>query len=785
MSTIPGIVDKAVKSGMNAIAVTDQGNMFGIKEFLNYVNKINLGKEAGSKFKPIVGVEVYCARRTRFDRTQNDDRSGWRLILLAKNKKGYQNLCKLVSIAWNDGFYYRPRIDKDILKQYSEGLIACSACLKGEIPCKIAKMDLNGAKEAVLWFKEVFGDDFYLELQRYPNYKSENKKNNSIYDKQEFVNMQIVELANNTNTKLIASNNVHFVDEEHADAHDCFIRIGSCDLNNSKRLRYTKQEWLKTPEEMYRIFSDIPEALQNTVEVADKVEFYSIDNEPMIPKIALPKEFTNEDDYLKHLTCKGAERNYNEITEEIRQRIDFELEVIKKNACSGYFLIIHDIIQAARNMGVVVGTGRGAAVGSVVNYCLGITSIDPFKYDLLFERFLNPDRISMPDIDIDFDSEGLEEILSWITEKYGKEKVAHIITFGAWGPKSSIKDVARILRLPLSETKRLTKLIPDYFNSEIKANITNCLKYIPELKEALESGDEKLSNTLKYAEMLEGIVYKTGTHACGIVIGRDDLTDFVPLSTVMEYVNYKNIAVTQYEAQSIEEIGLIRFDFLGLRTLSVIKRTLSNIKKSKGIDLDISKIPTDDAKTFELYSKGDTQGIFQFESAGMQKYLLQLQPDKLEDLIALNALYRPGALAYIPYFIERKKGREEITYDFPKMESRLKETYGIYIYQEQMMLLSQDLAGFTPGESDELRRAMGRRQADKLEELKVKFMDGATKNGFAPKEKLEKIWANWADASCFLFNKSHAVSYTLISYQTAYLKANFPEEFEEARKYNH
>jgi len=719
MSTIPGIVDKSIKCGMNAIAVTDHGNMFGIKEFLNYVNKINLGKEAGSKFKPIVGVEVYCAPHSRFDKYNlpKDEEYGWHLILLAKNKKGYQNLCKLISTAWIDGFCYRPRIDKDILKQYSKDLIACSACLEGEIPCKIAEMDLEGAEKTALWFKEVFGDDFYLELQRYPNNKTKTEEDNSIYDKQEFVNMQIVELACNTNTKLIASNDVHFVDEQHAEVYEAMVECGVCEeVDELNRLCYTKQEWLKTPEEMYRIFSDIPEALQNTVEIAEKVEFYSIDNKPMIPKIALPKKITNEDDYLRHLTYKGAERNYKKITEEIRKRIDFELEAIKKNACAGYFLVLQDIIQAARNMGVAVGPGRGSAAGSAVNYCLGITAIDPFKYDLLFERFLNPDRISMPDIDIDFDDDGREKVFRWVTEKYGREKVAHTVT-------------------------------------------------------------------LQGLQMMEGTVRQIGVHPYGIVIGANDLTNFVPLSTAMEYGTYKDIVVTQYESSLIEETGLIKFDFLSLRTLSVIKRTLSNIKKTKGIDLDISKIPIDDAKTFELYSKRNTQGVFLFESYGMQNYLRKLHPDKLEDLIAINALYRPGPMDYIPDFIERKHGRKEITYDFPEMESRLKETYGIYVYQEQIMLLSQDLAGFTPGQSDELRKAMGKKLKDKMETLHEKFIEGATKNRFAPKEKLEKIWADWADASCFLFNKSHAASYTLISYQTAYLKANFPEEFEEAYKH--
>ena len=825
MATVPGIVDKAVKSGMKAIAVTDHGNMFGIKEFVDYVNKINKGKDEDQKFKPIIGVEAYCARRTRFDKTQKDDGRGWHLILLAKNKKGYQNLCKLISTSWIDGYYYQPRIDKDILKQYHEGLIVSSACLGGEIPQKIIDGKIKEAEEAVLWFKEIFGDDFYLELQRHKTDKP--GADYDVYEKQQEIYPYMIELAKKTNTKIIASNDSHFIDEEHAEAHDRLICLSTGkDLDDPNRMRYTKQEWLKTPEEMNVIFSDIPEALCNTVEIADKVENYSLDADAIMPMFPIPEdfgteasykekyseevlkeEFDKEDatrfdklggydkvirikleaDYLRNLTLQKAPDKYgNPVPPDILERIEFELETMKTMGFPGYFLIVQDFIQAAREMDVAVGPGRGSAAGSAVAYCLGITDIDPLKYDLLFERFLNPDRISMPDIDIDFDDDGRGEVLRWVTEKYGKEKVAHIITYGTMAAKSSIKDVARVQKLPLSEAERLTKLIPDRLPEDKatgqtpKINITNSLKFVPELREARESRDQNLSDTLKYAEMLEGTVRQVGVHACGVIIGADDLTNYVPLSIAKEKGSDEDILVTQYEGSVIESIGLVKMDFLGLKTLSIIKEALSNIKKSKGIDIDISKIPIDDALTYKLYSKGQTVGTFQFESAGMQKYLRDLQPTKFEDLIAMNALYRPGPMAYIPDFIERKHGRKEIDYDFPEMESRLKDTYGITVYQEQVMLLSRDLAGFTRGQSDELRKAMGKKLKDKMEALHEKFIEGAKNKGFGPVEKLEKIWADWAEFAKYAFNKSHATCYSWVSYQTAYLKANYPGEFMAA-----
>ncbi len=850
MSSISGLVDKASKSGMNAIALTDHGNMFGVKEFFNYTKKKNakvkdqiksiekelavdeisderklelqseLDKLTNQLFKPILGCEAYVARRSRHTKEQVEDRSGFHLVLLAKNKTGYKNLCKLVSYGWVEGFYYRPRIDHEILKKYSEGIIATSACLGGEIHKKVERGDLAEAEKAVLWYKEVFGDDYYIELQRHKTDKP--NADYECFEKQQRQNAELIKLARKTNTKLVATNDVHFVEEEHGEAHERLICLSTGkDLDDPTRMRYTKQEWLKTPEQMLQIFADIPEALENTVEIAQKVEFYDIDSGPMMPVFPIPEEFGTEEsyrqqfseemlmqefgdgykrlggynkvirvkleaDYLADLTFKGAQKRYGEVlTDEQRERIDFELHVMKTMGFPGYFLIVQDFISNARSMGVSVGPGRGSAAGSVVAYCLRITDIDPLKYDLLFERFLNPDRISMPDIDIDFDDDGRGQVLRWVTEKYGKDRVAQIVTYGTMATKSSIKDVARVQKLPLSEADRLTKLIPDKFpegpdGKAPKVNIANCLKYVPELQQARNSPDQNLANTLRYAEMLEGTVRQTGVHACGVIIGADDLNNVVPLSTAVDKETNQNILVTQYEGSVIEEVGLIKMDFLGLKTLSIIKEALSNIRKSKNFDLDIDAIPIDDPTTYELFSKGMTVGTFQFESAGMQKHLQALQPTQFEDLIAMNALYRPGPMQYIPQFVNRKHGREKIEYPFPEMEKRLKDTYGITVYQEQVMLLSRDLAGFTRGQSDELRKAMGKKLVDKMEALRVKFMDGCAKNGFGPKEKLEQIWADWAEFAKYAFNKSHATCYSWIAYQTAYLKANYPAEFMAA-----
>lgn len=864
MASISGLVDKCIASGMNSLALTDHGNMFGIKEFFDYVTKKNnvvfseirdlegeikklaveneeidkieefkksIEEKQKNIFKPIFGCEVYVARKTlsnpegsRLIKENRENLSGHHLILLAKNKIGYYNLCKLVSLAWIEGEYYRPRIDKEILEKYKEGLIVSTACLAGEVHKNIEANNYEEAKRTVEWFKQVFEDDYYLELQRHQTDKKNADTN--VYLQQEHQNAFLIQLAKETNTKLIATNDVHFVEEEHGEAHERLICLSTGKkIADTDRMRYSKQEWLKTPEEMALIFSDIPESLTNTQEIVDKVEFYDINREAMMPKFEIPPEFGTmdqyrqkysetdliaefelgtshkerihklggidklyriklESDYLKEQTMIGAKQRYKEnLSKEIIERIEFELKVMRDMGYPGYFLIVQDLIQAARNMGVTVGPGRGSAAGSVVAYCLQITNIDPLRYDLLFERFLNPDRISLPDIDIDFDDEGRGKVLDWVTEKYGKDKVAHIITYGTMAARSSIKDVARVQDVPLDIANKLVSFIPDRLPDDpktgktTKVNLKNCLEMVPALKKALESNDKSISDTLKYALMLEGTVRQTGVHACGVIIGAEDLMNVIPLSTAKDKSSNEKLLVTQYEGSVIEDVGLIKMDFLGLKTLSIINEALSNIKKSKKISIDIDEIPIDDEKTYKLFSEGSTIATFQFESPGMQKYLRELKPTKFEDLIAMNALYRPGPMQYIPQFIHRKQGTEKIEYEFPEMEMRLKETYGITVYQEQVMLLSRDLAGFTRGQSDELRKAMGKKLRDKMVTLKIKFMKGALAKGFGPKEKLDKIWKDWTEFANYAFNKSHATCYSWIAYQTAYLKANYPAEF--------
>ncbi len=865
-ASIPRLVDKAIANGMRGIAVTDHGDMFGIKEFFNYVNKKNGGTNGEIKdlkkkiaalesgkaesenpeaelaecreqlevakkklFKPIIGCEMYVARRRLSNKEGKADQSGYHLVVLAKNLKGYHNLIKLVSKAWTEGFYMRPRTDRVELEKYHEGLIVCSACLGGEIPRRITAGQFAEAEEAIQWYKNLFGDDFYLELQRHK--ATVPRANHETYKLQEVVNKKLMEYSKKYNIKLVCTNDVHFVDEENAEAHDRLICLSTGkDLDDPNRMLYTKQEWMKTREEMNEIFADVPEALTNTCDICDQVEFYSIDHAPIMPTFAIPEDFGTEEEYRKKFTEKdlfdeftqdengnvvmdeaaakakierlggyeklyrikleadylaklaydGARRRYGEhLSDEVRERIKFELHIMKTMGFPGYFLIVQDFISAARNqLDVSVGPGRGSAAGSAVAYCLGITQIDPIKYDLLFERFLNPDRISLPDIDVDFDDDGRGRVLNWVTEKYGQEKVAHIITYGTMATKLAIKDVARVQKLPLAESDRLCKLIPDKIPDK-KLNLPNAIAYVPELQAAEVSSDPVLRDTIKYAKMLEGNVRNTGVHACGTIICRDDITDWVPVSTADDKETGEKMLVTQYEGSVIEDTGLIKMDFLGLKTLSIIKEALENIKQSKGIILNIDEIPIDDPATYKLYSDGRTIGTFQFESAGMQKYLRELQPTTFEDLIAMNALYRPGPMDYIPDFIDRKQGRKPIEYDIPVMEKYLKDTYGITVYQEQVMLLSRLLADFTRGESDALRKAMGKKLRDKLDHMKPKFIEGGKKNGHDPKI-LEKIWADWEKFASYAFNKSHATCYSWVAYQTAYLKANYPSEYMAA-----
>ncbi len=761
-SNVKGIIKKAKEHGMSALAITDHGNMFGVKKFHM------TAREEG--IKPVLGCEVYVARKTRFDQDKKEDRTSNHLVLLAKNEKGYHNLLKIVSYSWTEGFYYRPRIDKELLEKYHEGIIAGSACLGGEVPEAILNGDVEKAEQIALSYKEIFGDDYYLEMQLHPAEDQDVKK--EIYENQKQVNKVISEIAAKNSIKCIATNDVHFINAEDAEVHDVLICINTnADVDDRERMRYTGQEYLKTEDEMKELFEAYPEAIDNTKEIVDKIENFDLDHEPVMPVFNLPNEYKNADDYLKHITYEGAKERWGTLTDEMKERLDFELQTIKNMGFPGYFLIVWDFLKAAREMGVSVGPGRGSAAGSAVAYCLKITDIDPIRYNLLFERFLNPDRISLPDIDIDFDEDGREEILEWVVNKYGQSKVANIITFGSMAPKMAIRDVARVLNLPLNEADRLAKLVPDRQGTSFKI----AYQEVPELRKEKESNNPLVAKTLRLAEKLEGAIRQTGVHACGIIIGRDDLEEYIPISTSKD----SKLFVTQYEGKHVEDVGMLKMDFLGLKTLSIIKDAVTNVKKSKGIDVDINNVTLDDEKTFQLYSRGDTTGLFQFESDAMKKYLRELKPTRFEDLIAMNALYRPGPMDYIPSFIKRKHGKEEISFDIPEMEELLADTYGITVYQEQVMLLSQKLAGFSKGQADSLRKAIGKKIEAMMAELKDKFIQGAVNQGH-DKKVIEKIWQDWEAFAQYAFNKSHSTCYAYVSYQTGYLKAHYPSEFMAA-----
>ncbi len=827
-ASIPGLIEKAKADGQAALALTDHGNMFGIKLFYDTCRQKGI--------KPILGCEAYVARVSLYNKEKPVDRSGEHLIILAKNLTGYLNLVKLCSTAFCDGFYYRPRIDKAQLEKHHEGLIISSACLGGEIDQKIMAGDLEGAEKAALWYKNLFGEDYYLEVMRHP--AADPKQRAEIYDNQQRCIQEKIKIARKLNIKLIATNDVHFLNEEDAEAHDLLICLNTRkDIDDPTRMRYTRQEWFKTTQEMIDLFPDLPEAIENTQEITDKVEEYELDSDPLMPVFPIPPElgteeeyrqkFSQEDlfneftrdekgnvvlteeeankkikklggydrlyrikleaDYLKELTMKGVVKRYGENpSPEIMERIIFELHIMKTMGFPGYFLIVQDFIRAARDMGVIVGPGRGSAAGSAVAYCLGITNIDPIKYDLLFERFLNPDRISLPDIDVDFDDAGRQQVLEWVTEKYGADKVSHIVTFGSMAAKMAIKDVARVLKLELSEANRLAKMVPE----APKMTLKKAYKENPDLEKEKQSLNPLISKTIQFAETLEGSIRQTGVHACGILISRDPLTDHIPIMPT----EGESLMTTQYDGHFVEPIGLIKMDFLGLRTLSIIKTCLDNIKKSKHIVLNENEIPLDDEETFKLFTRGDTTGLFQFESPGMKKHLRALQPNRFEDLVAMNALYRPGPMEYIPSFIRRKHGEEPIEYDHPMMEPYLKDTYGITVYQEQVMLQSRALGLFTRGQSDTLRKAMGKKKFELLAELKGKFVEGCKNNpdfvqgakekGKNVEELVNKIWGDWEAFASYAFNKSHSVCYAYIAYQTGFLKAHYPAEFMAANLSN-
>lgn len=803
-SDISRLYKKAAADGMPALAITDHGNMFGAFQFVAEAYK-HKGEDGKVKVKPIVGCEFYLVTdrtRKQFSREEKDIR--YHQVLLAKNETGYKNLVKMCSLGYTEGMYGKyPRIDKTLIEKYHEGLIATTCCLAAEVPRTILKKGKEEGEKVFKWWLDIFGEDYYIELQRHD------------IPEQETLNEILLELAEKYNVKVIATNDAHYVDQQDANAHDILLCINTGEKQATPKMKdfgdddmiikgkrfafYNDQFYFKTQAEMSALFSDIPQALDNTNEIVDKVQLLDLKRDILLPNFPIPDAFRihsddtlNQWEYLKHLTFEGANRRYGSLDAETEERINFELFTIKTMGFAGYFLIVMDFIRAGRELGVFVGPGRGSAAGSVVAYCIGITNIDPIKYNLLFERFLNPDRKSMPDIDTDFDDDGRQKVIDYVVSKYGKNQVAQLITYGTMAAKTSIKDVARVMDLPIAESNLLSKLVPErpgislkrLINAPItgdgslaeKENLTpDEINNAKSLRAILEDAKDMRSNIIREALVLEGSVRNTGVHAAGLIIAPKDLTELLPIAVAKDSELY----VTQFEGEVIESAGVIKMDFLGLRTLSIIKTALKLIKENHGVEIDIDTIPLDDLKTFELYQRGETNATFQFESPGMQKYLRELKPDKFEDLIAMNALYRPGPLEYIPTYIKRKHGREQIQYDLPQMEEYLKETYGVTVYQEQVMLLSQKLAGFTKGDADTLRKAMGKKQKDVLDKMKSKFLEGAGKNAI-DKKVCEKIWTDWEAFAQYAFNKSHSTCYAFVAYQTAYLKAHYPAEYMSA-----
>ncbi len=752
-ASITGLLHRAEELGMNALAITDHGNMYGALEFLNMAKKKGI--------KPIIGCEIYVAPTSRFERKGKEDRSGHHLVLLAKNLSGYYNLAKLCSLGYKEGFYYTPRIDKDLLKQYNEGLIASSACLGGELAESILKHGLDKAENVIREYQQIFGEDYYLEMMDHQ------------LPEQKEVNKALVTLSKKTGAKLIATNDVHYVNANDFEAHKILICLNTGkDLDDLGSLNYTGFEYLKSADEMLELFADYPEALENTLEISNKIEQYVLaTKEKRLPHFPLPENFTDENEYLRILTYAGAQKLYPDFTNEIKERIEYELSVIIRQGLAGYFLIVQDFIRKAREMNVLVGPGRGSAAGSIVSFCLEITRIDPIKYNLLFERFLNPERTDMPDIDVDFDDEGREKVLRYVIEKYGENKVAQIITFGTMAARSAIRDVARVLKVPLSEADRIAKLVPEKPGTTLK----QAVKSSPELQAILKGDDQNLRKTLEYAQILEGSNRHTGKHACGVIIGADDLINYLPLSLSKD----SGMLMTQYEGKIISEIGLLKMDLLGLKTLSLIRTAVENIKKWNGEIIDVEKFPLDDDETFELYQRADTIGTFQFESEGMRNYLRELEPSNFEDLIAMNALFRPGPMEYIPTYIRRKHGREEVTYQMPALRKILDYTYGIMVYQEQIMQTAQKIAGFTPSRADDLRKVMGKKILSDMPPLRKDFLEGAIKNGYDPDESA-KLFDVMQEFGNYGFNRSHAAAYSIIAYYTAYLKAHYPAPYMAA-----
>ncbi|MET6996655.1 DNA polymerase III subunit alpha [Chitinophaga defluvii] len=798
---IKSLYKKAMASNMPALAITDHGNMFGAFQFVAeaYNNKLNPGdpKDKRLKVKPIIGCEVYIVEnrhKRSFTREEKDIR--YHQVLLAKDDEGYRNLIKLCSLGYMEGMYGKyPRIDKELILQYHKGLIATTCCLGASVPKAILKHGEEAGEKEFKWWLDIFGDDFYIELQRHG------------IPEQEKVNEVLIRFAAKYNVKIIASNDSHYVDQAHANAHDILLCINTGEkqstptmkefadddagMKNKRFAFYNDQFYFKTTEEMTKLFHDLPQAIDNTNEIVDKVQLLDLKRDILLPNFPIPREFITQDQYLRHITYEGARTRYQEMTPEVEERINFELQVIENMGFAGYFLIVADFIKAGRDIGVFIGPGRGSAAGSAVAYCIGITNIDPIKYNLLFERFLNPERKSMPDIDTDFDDEGRQKVIDYVVEKYGRNQVAQIITYGTMAAKMSIKDVARVMDLPLIESNALAKLVPDKPGIELNRIIFAPLEGDKSLSDkeglmgedlenvkklrAIHQGDDLPGVVLREACNLEGSVRNTGIHAAGIIIAPKDLYDLIPVSTAKD----SDLLVTQFEGSIIESAGVIKMDFLGLKTLTIIKGALQLIRQNHGVEIEIDNIPLDDAKTFDLYQRGETNATFQFESTGMQKYLRELKPDRFDDLIAMNALYRPGPLEYIPSFIRRKHGLEPVQYDIAEMEEYLNDTYGITVYQEQVMLLSQKLANFSKGDADVLRKAMGKKQIAVLNKMKAQFMEGCAKNGHDPKV-CDKVWTDWEAFASYAFNKSHSTCYAFVAYQTAYLKAHYPAEYMAA-----
>jgi len=778
-SSIEAMMDKALRDGQKGVALTDHGNMFGAFKFVAEAEKRGL--------KPIIGCEFYLVEdrhRKSFSRAKGEQDVRYHQLLLAKNRQGYENLSKLCSLGYIEGLYSKyPRIDKELIERYHEGLIATSCCIGAEIPQTILTGNLEKAEKLLRWWLDLFGEDFYIELQRHKGMEKVDDTGMS----QEDVNQILLGFAKKYDVKVICTNDAHYVEEEDWQPHDILLCINTNSLiRESDRFRFPSSDfYFKTQEEMNRLFHDVPQSVDYTMEIFDKVEKLSLTHDVLLPAYPLPKGFKSQDDYLRHLTFEGAKKRYGSITPEIEQRLNFELEVIRNSGYPGYFLIVQDFTNTARRMGVSVGPGRGSAAGSAVAYCLGITNVDPIQYDLLFERFLNPERISMPDIDIDFDDEGRDKVIQYVVDKYGRNNVAQIITYGTMAARSSIRDVGRVMDVPLDVVDRVAKTFPSHLKATLAAVLAEG-DIDPKLKGELNSEDlekaykfrelaqkdDEVGRMIQTARKLEGSVRNTGIHACGVVITPDDITRYVPVTVAKD----ADLLVTQFDNSVAEQAGLLKMDFLGLKTLTIIKDAVRMIRDNHGVELDMDAVPLDDPKTYELFQRGETIGIFQYESAGMQKYLKMLKPSRFEDLIAMNALYRPGPMDYLPEFIDRRHGRKPVTYDLPEMEEYLAETYGICVYQEQVMLLSQKLAGFTKGEADTLRKAMGKKKKALIDQMFPKFVEGCKKNGH-PEEVARKIWKDWEAFASYAFNKSHSTCYAFVAFQTAYLKAHYPAEF--------